>query len=299
MVQPADTVYVVADLSEVWIVADVPEAIAGSVRAGQTVEVEIPAIPDRRIRGALSFVSVVVNPETRTVRVRMDVPEPGARVQAGDARDGADPGTAAEAARGPVGRDRARRKPRLRVRPDRARHVRAAAGDARRGVRRRARARGGAASGGQDRRRRRVPSEQRAAPARRCRPGARERARRARPGRAQAAADRRRDRARGARVRAAGGAPALGRRVPRRHQRPGADRDRGAGTLARGGRALRHRAARDRDDRPARPHGAALAQQAGPVADHARLHRRDQRLLRAPARDGAAARGRRRICRRA
>jgi membrane fusion protein, heavy metal efflux system len=74
VVQPADTVYVVADLSEVWIVADVPEALAGSVRAGQTVEVEIPAIPDRRIRGSLSFVSVVVNPETRTVRVRMDVP---------------------------------------------------------------------------------------------------------------------------------------------------------------------------------------------------------------------------------
>ena len=74
VVQPADTVYIVADLSEVWIVAEVPEAIAGSVRAGQAVEVEIPAIPDRRIRGALSFVGVVLNPETRTVRVRMDVP---------------------------------------------------------------------------------------------------------------------------------------------------------------------------------------------------------------------------------
>jgi cobalt-zinc-cadmium efflux system membrane fusion protein len=74
VVQPADTVFIVADLSEVWIVADVPETIAGSVRAGQTVEVEIPAIPDRRIRGQLSFVGVIVNPETRTVRVRMDVP---------------------------------------------------------------------------------------------------------------------------------------------------------------------------------------------------------------------------------
>jgi cobalt-zinc-cadmium efflux system membrane fusion protein len=74
VVQPADTVFVVADLSEVWIVADVPEAIAGSTRAGQAVEVEIPAIPDRRIRGQLAFVGVIVNPETRTVRVRMDVP---------------------------------------------------------------------------------------------------------------------------------------------------------------------------------------------------------------------------------
>ena len=56
VVQPADTVYIIADLSEVWVSADVPEALAGTVRAGQTVEVEIPAIPDRRIRGVLSFV---------------------------------------------------------------------------------------------------------------------------------------------------------------------------------------------------------------------------------------------------
>ncbi len=74
VVQPADTVYIIADLSEVWVSADVPEALAGTVRAGQTVEVEIPAIPDRRIRGVLAFVGVTVNPETRTVRVRMDVP---------------------------------------------------------------------------------------------------------------------------------------------------------------------------------------------------------------------------------
>jgi len=76
VVQPADTVFVVADLSNIWVVADVPEAIAGSVRVGQSVEVEIPAVVDRRIRGPLSFVGVVVNPETRTVRVRMDVPNP-------------------------------------------------------------------------------------------------------------------------------------------------------------------------------------------------------------------------------
>ena len=76
VVQPADTVFIVADLSSVWVVADVPESVAGSVRAGQTIEVEIPALPDRRIRGALAFVSAIVNPETRTVRVRMDVPNP-------------------------------------------------------------------------------------------------------------------------------------------------------------------------------------------------------------------------------
>ena len=120
VVQPADTVYVVADLSEVWIVADVPEAIAGSVRAGQMVEVEIPAIPDRRIRGAALVRERRREPGDAHGPGADGRPEPGARVQAGDARDGADPGTAAEEARGPVGRDGARREPRLRVHPDRA-----------------------------------------------------------------------------------------------------------------------------------------------------------------------------------
>jgi cobalt-zinc-cadmium efflux system membrane fusion protein len=83
VVQPADTVFVVADLSSVWIVADVPEAAAGSARVGQSIEVEIPAIPERRLRGELAHVAATVNPETRTVRVRMDLPNPAREYKPG------------------------------------------------------------------------------------------------------------------------------------------------------------------------------------------------------------------------
>jgi cobalt-zinc-cadmium efflux system membrane fusion protein len=76
VVQPADKVYVVADLSNVWLVADVPEQSAGALAVGKRVRAEIPALPGRPIEGALSFVSATVNPDTRTVRVRMDVPNP-------------------------------------------------------------------------------------------------------------------------------------------------------------------------------------------------------------------------------
>lgn len=76
VVQPADKVYVVADLSSVWLVADVPEQSAGHLAVGKRVRAEIPALPGRPIEGALSFVSATVNPDTRTVRVRMDVPNP-------------------------------------------------------------------------------------------------------------------------------------------------------------------------------------------------------------------------------
>ena len=77
VVQPADTIYVVADLSSVWLVADVPEQSAASLRLGESIEAEVAALPGKRISGQLSFVAATVNPETRTVRVRMDVPNPG------------------------------------------------------------------------------------------------------------------------------------------------------------------------------------------------------------------------------
>lgn len=73
VVQPADAVALVADLSRVWVVADIPEQSAGAIKAGEAVVVEIPALPERRIEGELTFVSPTVNPETRTVRARLDL----------------------------------------------------------------------------------------------------------------------------------------------------------------------------------------------------------------------------------
>jgi cobalt-zinc-cadmium efflux system membrane fusion protein len=79
VVQGAEIVCVVADLSNVWLVADVPEQSAGAIEIGKEVQAEIPALPGEVITGKLSFVSAVVNPETRTVRTRMDLPNPRRR----------------------------------------------------------------------------------------------------------------------------------------------------------------------------------------------------------------------------
>jgi cobalt-zinc-cadmium efflux system membrane fusion protein len=76
VVQPAEIAFVIADLSNVWLVADVPEQNAGNIVVGKEVEAEIPALPDLVLHGKLSFVSSRVNPDTRTVRTRMDVPNP-------------------------------------------------------------------------------------------------------------------------------------------------------------------------------------------------------------------------------
>jgi cobalt-zinc-cadmium efflux system membrane fusion protein len=76
VVQAAEIVFVVADLSNVWLVADVPEQAAPALQLGKAVTAEIPAVPGRPVSGRLNFVSAIVNPETRTVRARMDLANP-------------------------------------------------------------------------------------------------------------------------------------------------------------------------------------------------------------------------------
>jgi cobalt-zinc-cadmium efflux system membrane fusion protein len=75
VVQPADPAFTIADLSSVWIVANVPEEDAGLLRKGMDVAVQIPALP-KQLNGHLSYVAPIVDPATRTVQVRMDVANP-------------------------------------------------------------------------------------------------------------------------------------------------------------------------------------------------------------------------------
>jgi membrane fusion protein, heavy metal efflux system len=76
VVQPADALFVVSDLRTLWASADIPEQDAGLVKRGQKVEIEIPALGNTRRRGSIIFVADVVNPETRTVRVGVDLENP-------------------------------------------------------------------------------------------------------------------------------------------------------------------------------------------------------------------------------
>lgn len=79
IVQPAEEAFLVADLSSVWLMADVPEQNASSLAIGKEVHAEIPAYSEAKIEGKLSFVSATVNPETRTVGVRINLPNPDGR----------------------------------------------------------------------------------------------------------------------------------------------------------------------------------------------------------------------------
>ncbi|HYE36168.1 efflux RND transporter periplasmic adaptor subunit [Methylocaldum sp.] len=79
--QPADDLFTVADLSEVWVVAEAPEQQAYLVETGGNAEVQIPALPGQKITGTVIYVADIVNPSTRTVTVRMEVKNPERKIK--------------------------------------------------------------------------------------------------------------------------------------------------------------------------------------------------------------------------
>ncbi len=76
IVQPAEVAFLLADLSSVWLVAEVPEQSAGHLQQGKIVQADIAALPGHTINGRLTFVSSIVNPQTGTVTARMDLANP-------------------------------------------------------------------------------------------------------------------------------------------------------------------------------------------------------------------------------
>ena len=76
VVNPADGLFVVSELSSIWAAADIPEQEAAQVRRGQRAEIEIPALGNERRIGKIVYVADVVDPVTRTVRVGVDLENP-------------------------------------------------------------------------------------------------------------------------------------------------------------------------------------------------------------------------------
>jgi len=74
-------VFKIIDASSVWIDANVFEKDLERVRRGQEVKVSVPAFPGATFSGRVILVSSVVDPETRSVKVRTEVPNPDGRLK--------------------------------------------------------------------------------------------------------------------------------------------------------------------------------------------------------------------------
>ena len=82
-VEPGTTLYEVADLSTVWISADIYESEVAAVTLNQPASVTFAAYPGETFRGTVSYVYPTLNAEARTVRVRLELPNPGLRLKPG------------------------------------------------------------------------------------------------------------------------------------------------------------------------------------------------------------------------
>jgi cobalt-zinc-cadmium efflux system membrane fusion protein len=66
--------FTIADLSNVWILCDVYENDLPRVHSGDRAEIELNAYPDRRLAGRVTNISKLLDPNTRSTKVRIELP---------------------------------------------------------------------------------------------------------------------------------------------------------------------------------------------------------------------------------
>jgi membrane fusion protein, heavy metal efflux system len=93
----------VGDLSHLWVLLDVPEAHLAAVQQAQPVAIAVQAFPGRRFQGQVEYVGDLVDERTRTVSVRVAVPNPDGALKPGMFAT-AEVATAAGDGKGPVER---------------------------------------------------------------------------------------------------------------------------------------------------------------------------------------------------
>ncbi len=75
------SVFKIIDISRVWVDANVFEKDLPRVRVGQSVKLTVTSFPGSTFSGRVIFINSVVDPETRTVKVRTEVPNPDGRLK--------------------------------------------------------------------------------------------------------------------------------------------------------------------------------------------------------------------------
>jgi cobalt-zinc-cadmium efflux system membrane fusion protein len=74
-------IFTVADLSRVWVQAEVYEKDLGRIRIGQSAFIAVDTYPNKSFEGKVAYISDVLDPQTRTARVRCEVPNRDMRLK--------------------------------------------------------------------------------------------------------------------------------------------------------------------------------------------------------------------------
>jgi len=83
MVDESTEILTIMDPSLLWVDAEIYEKDIARVRTGQEVAITVTAYPGQIFRGSISYISDVLNEDTRTITVRTEVPNPGERLKPG------------------------------------------------------------------------------------------------------------------------------------------------------------------------------------------------------------------------
>jgi cobalt-zinc-cadmium efflux system membrane fusion protein len=83
VVQPADALFSVADLNTLWAISEVPESNSYLIHKGQKASLIIPSLRNQEVDGVVAHVSSTVNTQTRTVVVRMELPNKNGQMKPG------------------------------------------------------------------------------------------------------------------------------------------------------------------------------------------------------------------------
>lgn len=76
-VTPDTELYSLADLSKVWVMADIYEFEAADIREGLAADVTLSTYPGRTFRGRVTYINPQLDSSTRTLKVRVELPNPG------------------------------------------------------------------------------------------------------------------------------------------------------------------------------------------------------------------------------
>jgi Cu(I)/Ag(I) efflux system membrane fusion protein len=82
-IMAGEALYTIADLRTVWVEGEVFEQDLSAVRLGLRAVAELEALPGERFPGRITYVNPTLNPETRTVRVRVELSNTGLRLKPG------------------------------------------------------------------------------------------------------------------------------------------------------------------------------------------------------------------------
>ena len=80
-VMPGMNLYQIADLSTVWVLADIYEYEIPFIKVGQEATVMLSYYPGEAFKGRVTYIFPYLTPETRTVKVRLELPNPGGKLK--------------------------------------------------------------------------------------------------------------------------------------------------------------------------------------------------------------------------